>query len=110
MGSRSSRGGAHGGARTGTGRSAESGGGGRLRPLNRPRPVRVTADADGFPLRVRLEGGWRRVTSTLEAWRVDDEWWRRPISRAYFAVVLDEARHVVLYRDLVRGSWHLHGK
>ncbi|MGH7539573.1 MAG: hypothetical protein ACRELC_01090 [Gemmatimonadota bacterium] len=79
---------------------------GRLRPLNRPRPVRVEAD-DGFPLRVRLDGRWRTVTSTLEAWRVDDEWWRAPISRAYFAVVLDEARHIVLYRDLATGEWRI---
>lgn len=108
MGSRSARGGAGDGARArSAGRSSESGHAGRLRPLSRPRPIRVAADAGGFPLRVRLEGGWRRVTSTLEAWRVDDEWWRRPISRAYFAVVLDEARHVVLYRDLAAGTWHL---
>ena len=41
-----------------------------------------------------------------ERWRIDDEWWRKPISREYIAVVLDDGRALTLYHDLVDGSWY----
>lgn len=81
--------------------------GGHLRPLNRPRPTRVVADAEGRPVRVESCGSWRGVTSIRESWRIDDEWWRMTISRIYYAVVLDEERLATLYRDLVTGDWYL---
>jgi len=40
-----------------------------------------------------------------EIWRVDDEWWRQPISRRYIEVILSGGRHVVLYQDLNTGEW-----
>ena len=47
-----------------------------------------------------------RWPSVREAWRIDDEWWRRPISRDYRAVVLDDGRPVTLYHDLLDGRWY----
>lgn len=79
----------------------------RVRPLNRPRPVQVIADAEGRPAHVRGDREWRAVTSIRECWRIDDEWWRLTISRAYYSVVLDEGRLATLYRDLVTGDWFL---
>lgn len=49
--------------------------------------------------------GWRKVEEVLEIWRIDDEWWRRPISRRYVEVVLNGGGHVVLFEDLVTGHW-----
>jgi hypothetical protein len=46
------------------------------------------------------------VAVVRERWRIDDEWWRRPISRAYHAVVLDDGRSVTLYRDLLEERWY----
>ncbi len=80
----------------------------RLLPLGRPRPVDVRTDEDGEPLRVRLPGRpSRRVEAVRERWRIDDEWWRRPISRDYRAVVLDDGRALTLYHDLLDGSWYV---
>lgn len=78
-----------------------------LRPLNRPRPVDVVADVEGRPIRLRSDREWRTVTSIRESWRIDDEWWRLTISRAYYAVILDEGRLETVYRDLVTGDWFL---
>ena len=80
---------------------------GKLRPLNRPEPVRVVPGPHGGPARVRLEAGWRDVDTVLEAWRIDDEWWREPISRAYFSLVLEGGAHLTLYHDLVEGRWYI---
>lgn len=53
--------------------------------------------------------GWRgrRVVEILEIWRIDDEWWRRPISRRYVDVVLEGGGHVVLFEDLTTNEWFL---
>lgn len=85
----------------------------RLRALNEPRPVRVRADADGLPTAVSLPGSRRRgfhaVEAIRESWRIDDEWWRRPISRLYHDVVLEGGQLVTLYRDLTQGGWYTQG-
>jgi len=77
----------------------------RLRPLNLPVPV-VVIVCDGLPAAVTLDGAQRAVVAVRERWRVDDEWWRRPISREYVEVVLDDGRRLVLFRDLLTGEWY----
>ena len=78
----------------------------RLRPLNEPRPLRVETDRSGDPRTVSVERRRRGVEVIRETWRIDDEWWRRPISRLYHAVVLEGGRPLVLYEDLVDGGWY----
>ena len=76
------------------------------RPLNRPRPLRVEADGDGLPTAVWLAGRRCAVEAVLGTWRIDDEWWlERPVSRAYFSLLLEDGRVVTVYRDLVRTAW-----
>lgn len=78
-----------------------------LRPLGRPRRVHVRTDAEGEPVHVRLPGRTaRRVEAVRERWRIDDEWWRDPISREYRSIVLDDGRPVTLYHDLLDGYWY----
>jgi len=80
----------------------------RLRRLDAPRDIRVKADAEGRPLRVARARRVLAVDQVLEGWRIDDEWWRAPISRRYFAVVLEDGAHLTLYHDLVGGGWYVH--
>lgn len=86
-----------------------SGSGARLRPLGDPRSVAVRTDARGDPVAVREGRSWRRVDAVREGWRIDDEWWRRPVARIYRQVVLEDGGLRTLYRDLVGGGWFLHG-
>jgi hypothetical protein len=85
----------------------------------------VTVDDDGLPVEVRPSTGTvtgddtpvatrrpagpppssGRITEVLEVWRIDDEWWRVPITRRYVDVVLDGGAHVVLFEDLQTGEW-----
>jgi hypothetical protein len=79
----------------------------RLRPLGQPRRVTVSADEHGEPVHVRMPGKpARRVETINERWRIDDEWWRQPISREYRAVVLDDGRNITLYHDLLDRCWY----
>lgn len=78
----------------------------RLRPLNLPRPVAVEADRDETLRAVQLDGVRYQVVSVRERWRVEDEWWRRPIAREYVEVVLEDGRRVVVFCDLETGEWY----
>ncbi len=79
----------------------------RIRPLNRPRPVKVEAGADGRPTAVYLSGRRYAVEEVLEVWRIDDEWWRKKsVSRRYFSLLLGVGRTVTVYQDTVSGRWY----
>jgi len=84
----------------------ESGEARRLRPLNTPSPVTVRTDGDGRPVGVAREDRILEVLQLREVWRIDDEWWRQPVSRLYFDLVLEDGRRIVLYRDLAGGGWY----
>jgi hypothetical protein len=76
------------------------------RPLNRPRPLRVEASEDDRPAAVYLSGRRHAVEAVLEAWRIDDDWWReRSVSRLYYSLLLEDGRRMTVYRDLVNGRW-----
>jgi hypothetical protein len=73
-------------------------------------------DADGLPVAIRRsngkcggQGGQETtaavVETILETWRVDDEWWRQPIVRRYFEVMLEGGARVVLFENVVTGEW-----
>ncbi len=80
---------------------------GRLRPLAKPVAVTVHTDAHGELTHVRLPGKTaRRIEVVRERWRIDDEWWREPISREYLAVILDDGRVLTLYQDLSDRRWY----
>lgn len=79
----------------------------RLRALNLPTPVRVEVDEGKRPVRVFLRGKPRRVEAVRESWRIDDEWWRRPVSRWYLSLVLEDGALITVYRDLTDGDWYL---
>ena len=80
-----------------------------LRPLGVPSQVDVEVDSAGLPTAVRRRA-WRAarpVARVQDRWRIDDEWWReRPISRAYFDLLLAQGDVVTVYQDLVDGTWH----
>jgi hypothetical protein len=79
-----------------------------LRPLNLPTPVEVRTDGNGRPLALRTRRGRpvEPVAQIRESWRIDDEWWRRPVSRHYHQVALEGGRIATLYRDLTDGRWY----
>ena len=88
----------------------------RLRALNTPRPATVELGVDGAPASVELriaDCGLRsgegrpsvKIEAVRETWRIDDEWWRAPIVRHYYEVVVEGGGRMILFEDLVTNEW-----
>lgn len=77
-----------------------------LRPVNVPVPVAVALGADGEPAWVLWRGHRLRVVAVLDRWRIDDEWWRTPVSRLYRRLHVDGDRLLTVFEDLERGGWY----
>ncbi len=77
----------------------------KTRPLYEPKSLPVRVDTAGFPVTVgkaRL-----KVTAVEDRWRIDDEWWRQqPLSRMYYALILENGERLVVYKDLISGCWY----
>jgi hypothetical protein len=102
---------------------------GTLRRLNAPRPIEVRADKEGSPHAVRINNRSRgfpasaaaqgeavgaareppshlAITEILDRWRTDDRWWTgAPVSRMYYAVLLEDGRPLTIFHDLAGGAW-----
>lgn len=76
----------------------------QLRPLNRPRPCRVSTE-EGLPTEILDRLGRRPVARVQDNWRLREEWWRTPIDRHYFELVMEDGRVRTVYRDVVRDEW-----
>jgi hypothetical protein len=69
--------------------------------------VRVLT-GDGLPVAL-VEGQRRRCARVEDVWHVDDEWWRDPIHRRYYRLVLDDGAVRTVYHDLARDDWFAQG-
>lgn len=79
----------------------------RLRAVNEPQPVALELDASGALAIVYATGRRTKIEAILESWRIDDEWWRQLIARAYLGVLLEGGKRVVVFQDLITGLWFL---
>ena len=79
-----------------------------LRSLGQPHVVTVRTDKFGEPEFVSLpDKPTRHVEIIRECWRIDEGWWRQPISREYRTVILDSGGSITLYHDLLKGLWYV---
>ncbi len=69
--------------------------------------IQVETDADGVPRRLRLDGVTHGEVGVCNRWRVDDDWWRAPLARAYFKVVTRDGLLCTVFLDELHGTWHL---
>jgi hypothetical protein len=67
--------------------------------------IDVDLDTLGRPVALRWAGRRERVT-VCNHWRIEQEWWRRPLRRDYYKVAGDRLL-ALIFRDGVDGSWHL---
>lgn len=77
-----------------------------LRPVNLPAPLCIETDADGEPITLLWRGQRQPVTAVADRWRIDDEWWRLPISRLYRRVLLADGSLLTVFHDLLADTWY----
>ena len=76
------------------------------KPLNMPEALFVEESPSGSPVTVKLKQR-HTIISIEDCWRIDDEWWRsEPVSRMYYAVILDSGRKMVLSKNLIDNKWY----
>jgi hypothetical protein len=75
------------------------------RRLGDPRAARVEVDGEGTPTRVDGD----QVADVRESWLIEDRWWTdQPLRRRYWEVVSQSGRDIVVFHDLLGGSWSRH--
>lgn len=75
-------------------------------------PISVTGagsvvDGGTRPAGFTWQGQVHQVAEITREWRVDIDWWRRRVWRAYFKLSTDTGLLVIIYQDLLSGEWYL---
>jgi hypothetical protein len=80
-----------------------------LWPEGRPISISDAADPEPGqpPPHFTWNGAEHQVAEITNSWRVDVDWWRGRVWRAYFKARTDTGLLVVIYQDLVSGKWYL---
>ena len=83
------------------------------RLLEEPLPLQIELNERGEPAHMRFVGAGPcacprgcPVLEVCSRWRVDDDWWRVPISRMYYKLRTPTSL-IELYQDLNSGEWFL---
>ncbi len=78
-----------------------------LRSLNTPRLITVRGTRrDGAPTFLVEHHRPIRVAEVHDTWLIEDEWWRTPIQRQYFQLLLANGTIRTIYHDLVTDEWY----
>lgn len=67
--------------------------------------IGVELDPGGRLVAIRW-AGQREPVQVCNRWRIEEAWWRRPVSRDYYKLVGVHLLALV-YLDRVDGTWHL---
>jgi hypothetical protein len=73
-----------------------------------PEPVEVI-DRGGTPVAVTIKKRRLQVKEIANIWRIDEEWWRKTISRLYFLLELENGMRLTIFHDLQDGNWYRQG-
>lgn len=72
---------------------------------NEPERMQVTVK-DGRPHAVVFKRRRLLVTGIINMWRIDEEWWRKAISRMYYQLELQNHVRLTVFRDLHTDVWY----
>jgi hypothetical protein len=73
------------------------------RLLSPPTAVQVTLNDDGTP--AFITGAWHGTLDPIVRWKVETEWWNKPVVREYWKALLNSNLLCELYHDLERDQW-----
>ena len=73
------------------------------RLLTPPAAVELTLAADGTP--AFISGAFSGPLDPIARWKVETEWWNRPVVREYWKVLLGSNLLCELYHDVTHDEW-----
>jgi hypothetical protein len=73
-----------------------------------PETVEVVS-RKGLPVAVTIKKRRLPVREVLNIWRIDEEWWRTPITRLYFLLRFDNGIRATVFHDLENNHWYRQG-
>ena len=76
----------------------------RLRSLNEPRSLEVQLE-NGLPVALVVNCRHQPVARIQDTWIIEDEWWRHPINRQYFAILLANGQSHTIFHDRTTDQW-----
>ena len=62
--------------------------------------VGVTCDRQGVPQMLEWEDQQHKITAITRQWRVDSDWWRNRVWRAYYKVCTHTGLLLIIFEDL----------
>jgi hypothetical protein len=68
--------------------------------------VTVVVEAGRPVALIDNRGGRVEIARIEEAWRIDDEWWREPVQRHYYRVMLACGSVRTIYHDIPADAWY----
>ena len=79
----------------------------RLKPLLKPKPIKLQVNSFGNPVSVLLKGRQRKVCSQLKQWRLKSFWWEdQIIDRQYYRLLLQDDFEIDVFQDLSNKRWY----
>lgn len=79
----------------------------RTECLNRPIRVQVIENDGQDCAWVNLSGQWSKIVSVKNLWDIDGyDAGEKPFIRMHFRVLAECGRQILLYQDLIDGSWY----
>ncbi|MGN6031659.1 MAG: hypothetical protein ACTHQE_08325 [Thermomicrobiales bacterium] len=75
-----------------------------LRPLNQPRPIAI-AERNGRPVTILIGQRTQPIVKVQDTWIIVDEWWRTPIDRQYFQILLENGHLMTIFLDRIAKTW-----
>ena len=79
----------------------------QIRTLDLPLPIKVEVDQIGLPIYYYSKNRKRlKISIIRDRWRIDDEWWRKQLSRKYFTIVLENGLIITIFQVLLSHKWY----
>jgi hypothetical protein len=72
-----------------------------------PRLVQVRLDSDGVPTHLHTAAGWQPVSRVLNRWRLECDWWRNPIAREYWRLLVEDDLALECFCDRLTNAWYV---
>jgi hypothetical protein len=59
------------------------------------------------PAAVFIAGQRVMIAGVIDAWLIEDEWWRAPLSRYYVQLTLIDGRLLTIFHDRINDGWYV---